>query len=123
MTLVEVLVAVVVCGAGLALVSAGLSGAIRAEAYAADLDRAASHVQLLAARIDSGELELSDARGTFEAEGADDVSWEITTANADTDVSGLTSYTITIRWTRQGVQRDLSVERWVFVDPLVGGVQ
>lgn len=121
LTLVEVLVAVVLCGAGLAVVAAGVSSAIRGEAYAGNLVRAADHVELVLARLQSGVLALESADGDFAEDGDADMLWEVTVDN--TDVEGLQVMTVVVRWESQGVARDMTVEREIFVDPLVGGVR
>ena len=121
LTLVEVLVAVVLCGAGLAVVSTGISSAIRGEAYAGNLNRAADHVELIMGRLESGVLPLEDAEGDFSEDGAADLAWEVRLDN--TNVEGLQVATVTVLWESQGVERDFVVPREFFVDPLIGGVQ
>ena len=121
LTLVEVLVAVVLCGAGLAIVAAGISSAIRGEAYAQNLVCATDHVELVLARLQSGVLPLEDAEGDFSEDGDADLLWEVVVDN--TDVEGLQLMTVTVRWESQGALREMTVEREIFVDPLVGGVR
>lgn len=118
MTLVEVLVAVVVCGAGLAIAAAGVSSAVRAEGHADDLSRAAAHLELLLARVEAGVLPLSDATGTFEEDGAPELSWSIVCRPGEREA--LTDVQATVRWTRLGAERELSVQRLLFVDPEYG---
>ncbi len=118
MTLVEVLVAVVLCGAGLAVVASGASGAIRAEAYAGDLARAADHLELLLARLESGELELQSAEGDFAEDGAADLAWAVDVTPGD--LEGLQVATVAVAWTRYGTPRELVCQRTFFVDPLSG---
>ena len=121
LTLVEVLVAVVLCGSGLAVVAAGISSSIRGEAYAGNLTRAADHVELIMGRLESGVLALEDADGDFSEDGAPDLTWEVRLDN--TEIEGLQVAAVTVRWESQGVDRDFTVLRDFFVDPLVGGVQ
>ena len=121
LTLVEVLVAVVVCGAGIAVVATSVSACIRAEAYAGNLVRAADHAQLVLARVESGILPIEGAAGDFTDDGVTDLFWELEVDN--TEVEGLQVLTVTIVWLSQGVERDFTVERQIFVDPLVGGIR
>lgn len=121
LTLVEVLVAVVLCGAGLAIASLGLAAAVRADGHAGDLSRAAHHVELLLARLESDELPLEASAGDFAADGAPDLRWEVAVASTQTE--GLQEVTATVRWDTPAGERDLEVVRWIFVDPEVGGVQ
>jgi Tfp pilus assembly protein PilV len=121
MTLVEVLVAVVICGAALTLAAGGVASAVRADAYAARLTTAADHAELLLGRLECGALPLEDARGDFEEDGQPDLAWEVTVDT--TDIEGLSAAQVTVRWEAQGQQRELSVERLFFLDPLQGGVR
>jgi prepilin-type N-terminal cleavage/methylation domain-containing protein len=124
LTLIEVLVAVVLCGAGLSVVAGGVAAAVRAEAYAADLTRAADHVDLVLARLESQELSLETASGDFSEDGEDDLTWEVEVDTPqDVQTEGLNEVTVTVRWSRYEQERDLSVVRWVFLDPLQGGVR
>ncbi len=117
-TLVEVLIAVVLCGAGLAVVATGISGAIRAEAYSDDLVRAADHLDLLLARLESGELELSDDVGDLAEDGAPDLIWTVEVGAGD--LEGLQVARVTVGWRRHGVDRELVCERAFFIDPQAG---
>lgn len=130
LTLIEVLVAVVLCGAGLAVASLGIAASIRADAHADDLARAADGLEHLLARLESGELPLEESAGVLEGQGeswgtsepgAPQLQWEL--ALSPTDVEGLQEARLTVFWARQGAEHDLSATRWVFVDPLSGGVQ
>lgn len=118
MTLVEVLVAVVICGAGLAIAAAGVSSAVRAEGHAQDLSRAAAHLELLLGRLEAGVVPLSDATGTFEEDGAPELSWAITCRPGEREA--LTDIQASVRWTRLGVERELTVQRLLFIDPEYG---
>jgi len=121
MTLVEVLAAVVVCGAGIAVVAAALSSTVRGESYAGEVTRAADHADLVIARLGSLILPLEDARGDFEEDGSPDLRWAVEMGT--TEVEALQSVTVTISWTSRGVERELTIERWIFVDPLLGGIR
>ena len=121
LTLVEVLVAVVVCGAGIAVVATAVSACVRAEAYAGNLVRAADHAQLVLTRVESGILPIEAAAGDFTDEGHTDLFWELDVEN--TVVEGLQVLTVTIVWVSQGVERDYTVERQIFIDPLIGGTR
>jgi Tfp pilus assembly protein PilV len=124
MTLIEVLVAVVVCGAGLAVVAGGVAAAVRAEAHAGQMTRAADHADLVLQRILSGEQALEAASGDFSDEGAADLRWEVEVDTpTETQTEGLQSVTVGVGWTAPGGERSLSVTRWIFVDPLAGGVR
>jgi len=118
MTLLEVLVAVVVCGAGIAVVAGGVSAAVRGEAYAGDRVRAADQLDLLLARLESGELALEAAEGELPDAGPPALRWEVEVASGD--LEGLTVATATVLWERHGVERRLAVARSFFVDPLTG---
>ena len=120
-TWVEVVVAVTLCGAGLAVVSTGLAAAVRAEGYAADHSRAARLLDLVLARIDAQVLDLADQDGDFTEEGAPEVRWEIETGT--TTIENLQELTVTVRWDEPGGEREVSVVRQVFVDPLAGGTR
>lgn len=117
-TLVEVLVAVTICGAGLALIASAASGAVRAEAYAASVSRAVDHADLVLGRLESGELLLEDASGDFSEDGAPELTWSIKIDTTDT--ANLSVAEVTVTWTLHNVQRDLVLERMVFVDPEEG---
>jgi type II secretory pathway pseudopilin PulG len=121
LTLVEVLIAVVVCGAGISVVTLGVSTSVRAENRAGRLDRAAAYLDLLSTRLESEELNLEEAEGDFTDDGAEDLSWSI--ALAGTDREGLQQATLTVSWTEPSGEHELSLERLFFVDPLAGGVQ
>ena len=117
-TLIEVLVAVVVCGAGLAIASGGISTILRADVHAEDLTRAADHLELLLARVESKVVPLEAARGDFNADGAPELRWELVVAPGERE--GLTDVRATVTWTRWGQERELAVSRLIFVDPAAG---
>lgn len=120
-SLVEVLVAVVVCGAGISVIATGVSASVRGEAYAGDMTRAVDHVELLLARLESGEIPLEElpAKGDFSEDGAEDLSWSVELDT--TDVENLGMATIKVTWTTHGIERDITLERWLFTDPLSKG--
>lgn len=117
-TLVEVLVAVVVCGAGLAVAASGISQALRAAGHADDLDRAARLLDTLLARLEAGVLKLEDQEGDFDAEGYPDVAWTIIVRPGT--LEGISDATLTVLWSRTGQPRELVVTRSIFVDPQAG---
>ena len=117
-TLVEVLVAVVVCGAGLAVAASGISQSLRAAGHADDLDRGARLLDTLLARLEAGVLKLEDQEGDFDAEGYPDVAWTIIVRPGT--LEGISDATVTVLWTRTGQLRELVVTRSIFVDPKAG---
>lgn len=121
LTLIEVLIAVVVCGAGIAVVSLGISTSLRAEQRAGNLDRAAAYLELLTTRLQSEELNLEESSGDFTDDGAPDLRWSV--ALEGTDREGLQQASLAVLWTEPNGDHELRVERLIFVDPLVGGVQ
>jgi prepilin-type N-terminal cleavage/methylation domain-containing protein len=116
LTMVEVLVAVVVCGAGLAIAATGVAGALRGEGHAADLDRAARHLELLLGRLEGGVVKVADATGDFGEDGADDLTWSVKIATGAAE--GLVDATVSVAWVRHDQPRDLTVVRTFFTDPL-----
>lgn len=124
LTLVEVLVAVVLCGAGLAIVAGGVAASVRAESYADDLSRAADHAELVMTRLESQELALENQTSDFSDDGRADLSYEVEVNNPqDVQTEGLSEVTIRIRWIRYNQERTFELVRWVFVDPQAGGVR
>lgn len=117
-TLVEVLVAVVVCGAGLAIAAGGVSSILKADVYAEDLTRAADHLELLLSRVEGEVLPRESAKGDFTADGAPELRWELVVTPGDRE--GLTDVRAIVTWTRWSQERELSVSRLVFVDPQAG---
>ncbi len=117
-TLVEVLVAVVVCGAGLAVAASGISQSLRAAGHADDLDRGARLLDTLLARLEAGVLKLEDQEGDFDAEGAPDVAYTVIVRPGT--LEGISDATITVLWSRTGQLRELVVTRSIYVDPQAG---
>ena len=115
LTLAETLVATVVLGAGVAVTGAALASTLRAEARAADLERAAGHVANLLARLAAGALPLSDASGDLVADGDAGWAWSVTVRQGALD--SLRDVTVVVGWERSGAAQDLTVTRTYFVDP------
>ncbi len=115
LTLAETLVATVVLGAGVAVTGAALASTLRAEARAADLERAAGHAANLLARLAAGALPLSDASGDLAADGDAAWTWSVTVRQGALD--SLRDVTVVVGWERGGVAQDLTVARTYFVDP------
>lgn len=124
LTLVEVLIAVVLCGAGLAVVAGGVAAAVRAESHAGQLTRAADHADLILQRMVSGELALESSVGDFSEEGAADLRYlvEVDTP-PETQTEGVQVIRVTVAWDAVQGERTLTVSRWIFLDPLQGGVR
>jgi hypothetical protein len=114
-TLVEVLLAAVVCGAGLAVIAGAIATSIRTEVRADGMVRAARLLDLQLGRIEGGILPLQAASGTFEEEGEADVQWDIAVEPAT--VANLQQVTLTAEWLEGGDSRDLQLVRLIFVDP------
>ena len=121
MTLIEVLVALVVVGAGIAVITLGISTSLRAEQRAGNLDRGAAYLELLTTRLQSEELNLEEASGDFTEDGAPDLRWSVSLQG--TDREGLQQASLAVLWTEPNGEHELRVERLFFVDPLQGGVQ
>jgi Tfp pilus assembly protein PilV len=115
MTLVEVLVAVVICGAALTIAAGGIAAALRADDAADDLARASSCMRLLLARLESGAVALEAGTGDFADDGEPGFTWEVTVEPGE--VEGLTDCHLAVRWTRFNQERELDVSRLLFVDP------
>lgn len=115
LTLIEVLVATVLCGAGLVVACLALSGVVTSEDGAAERVRAARALERLLARLEAEELLLTAARGDFTAEGEPWLRWEITVAPGQ--VEGLLELVLTTRWDTPRGEQALEVERAFFVDP------
>ncbi len=114
-TLVEVLLASVVCGAGLAVILSAMSTSIRLEVNADLKVKAARFVELQLGRIESGALPLESAAGDFTEEGAPEFTWTVEVTEADQ--SNLSQVTVSVLWTEQGEPRDLDAVRLIFTDP------
>ncbi|HBP23144.1 MAG TPA: hypothetical protein DEA08_35900 [Planctomycetes bacterium] len=124
LTLIEVLVAVVLCGAGLAIVAGGVAASVRAESFADDLSRAADHAELVMTRLESQELALENQSSDFTDDGQPDLAYEVEVNNPqDVQTEGLSEITVRVSWVRYNQERTFELVRWVFVDPQAGGVR
>lgn len=119
LTLIEVLVATVLCGAGLVVACLALGGVVRSEDGAAQRVLAARALDRLMARVEAEELPLTPDKGDFGAEGEPWLRWEITVGAGE--VEGLQELTFTVRWTTPRGELSLDVQRAFFVDPLGTG--
>lgn len=114
-TLVEVLVTAVVCGAGLAVIASAISTSIRAEGRAEGVGKATRLLALQLGRLEGGVIAPQDTSGTFSDEGDDDISWSLVTTPSD--VANLLQCTLTVTWDEHGETRDLSLVRLLYLDP------
>src|SRR5271169_3946959 len=83
-TLVEVLMAAVVVGGGLALVASALSSSIRAEGHADNLVRVSRLLDLQLGRIEGYVIPAQNGTGDFTLDGEPDVTWTMTVDQTDT---------------------------------------
>ncbi|CAN1528130.1 Prokaryotic N-terminal methylation site [Fimbriimonadaceae bacterium] len=94
-TLIEVLVAIILLGTGIAAVSLALGNVAR---NAARIEESASLNRLAARKLDelvaTGEATNGNASGTFEEEGFPNVNWAIT--SEPSGVENLNTITITV---------------------------
>ncbi len=94
-TLIEVLVAIILLGTGIAAVSLALGNVAR---NAARIEESASLNRLAARKLDelvaTGEATNGNASGTFEEEGFPNVTWAIT--SEPSGVENLNTITITV---------------------------
>ena len=101
-TLIEVLVALVVAVAAMALLSQGFTTGARASTTAQFATRAAMLAQRVITDLETGQLSLlSTQSGAFEDE--PDFSYETTTATGS--ISGLTQVTVRIKWQERNQDR------------------
>ena len=114
-TLVEVLVASVVVGAGLATVLSAISTSVRADVFAENRVKAAHLIELQLGRIEGNVLPVSPGSGDFLADGESNFTYTI--AVDDADQPNLQQITVAVQWTEQGNPRELSVIRLIFNDP------
>lgn len=114
-TLVEVLVATVLCGAGLAVACMALAGLVRDEDGAGERVRAARAAERVMARLEGAELDLVAARGNCAAEGEPWLAWEVTVGAGE--VQGLNEVQVTIGWDTPAGPRSFTLGRSFFVDP------
>jgi len=107
-TLIEVLVALVVAVAALAMLSQGFTTGARASTISQFATRAALLSQRVITDFETGQLSLgSNQSGTFDDE--PDFSFE---ANSQTgSLTGITQLTVTIRWQERNQDRSFEVVR------------
>lgn len=115
LTLVEVLMATVVVGAGLALVASGLATSIRAEAHADNLVRVSRLIDLQIGRLEGGVLAVQNATGDFSLDGHPDVTWTITVGNTLT--ANLQQVTVEADWDEAGTAQSMQIARLFYQDP------
>lgn len=114
-TLLEVLLAAVIVGTGIAAALSAISTSIRADRHADALDRAARLIDLELGRIEGGFLPVASAAGDFTQDGEPEVSY--TVGVADTLVANLEQVTITVNWTEGNTPMSQSVVRLLYQDP------
>src|SRR5262249_44280588 len=119
LTLVEVLVAAVVVGAGLALVASALSSAIRAESHSENLVRISRLLDLQLGRIEGGVLPVQAATGDFSTDGEPDVTWTISVD--PTQTANMVQVTIEADWDESGTRQDMEIYRLIYQDPDAAG--
>jgi type II secretory pathway pseudopilin PulG len=115
LTLVEVLLAAVVTGAGLAVVCEAITMSIRADIRADNMIRVARLLDLQVNRLEGGVLPIQAATGDFSDDGEADVTWNL--AVDTTDTANLQQVTITATWIEHGEPHDLDVVRLMYTDP------
>ncbi len=114
-TLIEVLVALVVAVAAMALLSQGFSTGARASVNAQYATRAALLAQRVITDFETGQLSLTgNQSGSFEDE--PDFSYETTSETSTGSlttgtVTGLTQLTVTIKWQERNQDRTYVVVR------------
>ena len=107
-TLIEVLVALVVAVAAMALLSQGFTTGARASTTAQYATRAALLAQRVITDFETGQLPLtSNQSGTFE----DEPDFSFDTASQTGSITGLTQLTITIKWQERNTDRTFVVVR------------
>ncbi|MEZ6187026.1 MAG: prepilin-type N-terminal cleavage/methylation domain-containing protein [Planctomycetota bacterium] len=119
LTLIEVLVALVVCTAGLVVVSGAISQCLLVDGRAGEMEQAADLMEVLLAQLGSGELELSSQSGDFADQGYAEVRWALQVDPGQ--LEGLVETTCTVSWTTPAGDRSFEVQRSFFLDPLAGG--
>jgi prepilin-type N-terminal cleavage/methylation domain-containing protein len=108
-TLVEVLVALVVAVAAMALLSQGFSTGARASTSSQFATRAALMAQRVVTDFETGLLPLgSNQNGTFDDD--PDFSYE-TLSESDSVLTGLTKLTITVKWQERNQERTFVLVR------------
>jgi Tfp pilus assembly protein PilV len=115
-TLVEVLMASVVVGAGLATILQSVSTSVRADVFAENRVKAAHLVELQLGRIESNVLPLTAGAGDFSLDGEPDFAYTIAVADFPNQPN-LEQVTVDITWTEHGDPHDLAAVRLMFNDP------
>ena len=107
-TLIEVLVALVVAVAAMALLSQGFTTGARASTTAQYATRAALLAQRVITDFETGQLPLtSNQNGTFE----DEPDFTFESATQTGSITGITQLTITIKWQERNTDRTYVVVR------------
>jgi Tfp pilus assembly protein PilV len=114
-TLVEVLLASVVVGAGVAVILESISTAIRADIYADNKVKAARLLDMQLGRIEGGVLPLDAANGDFSEDGEPDFSYTVAVDQAEQ--ANLEQITIDVTWLEHGDQHQLEAVRLYYNDP------
>ena len=118
-TLVEVLVALVIMGAALAMLSQGFAAGGLASYGAQNQTLAAIEAASKIAELEAGLLPLDIGQsGTLEAQPDGSWTWEIATEPL-TAPAGLYHVTVTIRWVESGGERAYSLVRLMRERPAV----
>ena len=114
-TLIEVLVAIILLGTGVASVSLALGNVAR---NAARIEESATLNRLAARKLDelvaTGEAINGNASGTFQDEGFPDVNWSVT--SEPTGVENLNTITITVS-KEANSENGKQISTLVFVPP------
>ena len=118
-TLVEVLVALVLCSAGIVVVSGAISQCVLSDGKAGELELAADLMEGLLAQLSSGEVELSSGSGTFDDVGYPEVRWSVEVDPGE--IEGLVEARCAVLWTSTTGERSLELQRSYFLDPIAGG--
>ena len=113
-TLVEVLVALVVAVAAMALLSQGFTTGARASTTSQYATRAALLAQRVITDFELGQLSLTgNQNGSFE----DDADFTYETTSEVGDVTGLTKLTVTIKWQERNTDTTYVVTRLMIDRP------
>jgi len=107
-TLIEVLVALVVAVAAMALLSQGFTTGARASTTAQFATRAAIFGQRVITDLETGVLSLdTNQNGSFE----DDPDFTYETRSETTDLTGLNKVTVTVKWQERNQDREYVLVR------------
>ena len=119
LTLIEVLVALVLCTAGIVVVSGAISQCLLTEGRAAERELAADLLEGLLSQLSSGEQTLASASGTFEDVGFPEISWSVEVDPGE--IEGLVEARCAVLWTSSTGPASLELQRSYFQDPIAGG--